>query len=850
MKLTKADLDKVRDVEGFPIAKDDDIIELSKPPYYTACPNPFIEDFIKENGSVYDEANDDYHREPFAADVSEGKNDPLYNAHSYHTKVPYRAIMHYILHYTNPGDIVFDGFCGTGMTGVAAQMCGSPDQETKLHIESQMVGEKVKWGNRRAILNDLSPAATFIASNYNSPVSVTVFAETAQKIIQKCEAELGWMYDTNHVDQSGQQVLGFSGKGITGKINYIVWSDVFVCPSCSKEIIYWEPETNDMMAAPKDKMKCTHCGCIADRNKCEHAMITRYDAETGETISEAKAVPVRINYSIDKKRFQKRPDAHDLEVISKIENMDIPGWVPKAVLKYGYNTEQPKNSHGFKHIHQFYYRRQLIFLAKIYAECAKDNRLMFWFTSALPKLTKMNRYMPQHGSRALVGPMAGTYYIAPLRVENEVISQYEFQLKKIIQVELPTNSYISTGSLTDVSMIPNNSIDYIFTDPPFGGNLNYSELSALWENWLKVETNDKAETIMNVVQQKGIDEYQALMVKCIEEYYRVLKPGRWITIEFHNSQNSVWNSIQYAIGNAGFIIADVRVLDKQRGTIKQLSTFSAVKQDLIISAYKPTATFVNEFDSHAGDPEMAWKFVREHLSHVAVTADANRDGKLDIISERQNYLLFDRMVAWHIMRGIPVPMDSHTFYEGLDERFLKRDDMYFLPDQVNEYDEKRAQMPIEEQQLSFVVTDEKNAIGWLNYVLGSGAKTYQELQPLYLQELHQAKQEKMPELLDMLRENFLQDEKGAWYVPDIHSAVDLAKIRRKALLKEFNDSCVPGKAKLKVFRMEAIRAGFDECWKNRDYKTIVAVGQKLPETALQEDPALLMYYDNASSRLQ
>jgi DNA modification methylase len=113
-----------RKIEGFPIGEDEDILALSDPPYYTACPNPFIEDFIKQYGKSYDPAIDDYRREPFAADVSEGKNDPIYNAHSYHTKVPHKAIMRYILHYTEPGDVVFDGFCGTGMTGVAAQMCG------------------------------------------------------------------------------------------------------------------------------------------------------------------------------------------------------------------------------------------------------------------------------------------------------------------------------------------------------------------------------------------------------------------------------------------------------------------------------------------------------------------------------------------------------------------------------------------------------------------------------------------------------------------------------------------------------------------------------------------------------
>ena len=81
-KLTKEDIDKVRNIEGFPIGTDEDIIALSDAPFYTACPNPFIEDFIKEYGTPYDEATDDYHREPFAADVSEGKNDPiLYLSH-------------------------------------------------------------------------------------------------------------------------------------------------------------------------------------------------------------------------------------------------------------------------------------------------------------------------------------------------------------------------------------------------------------------------------------------------------------------------------------------------------------------------------------------------------------------------------------------------------------------------------------------------------------------------------------------------------------------------------------------------------------------------------------------------
>ena len=126
-----------RKIEGFPVGSDEDILAMSDPPYYTACPNPFLADFIKRYGKPYDPSCP-YNCEPFAADVSEGKTDPIYNAHSYHTKVPHKAIMRYILHYTQPGDVVLDGFCGTGMTGVAAQLCG---ERTAIESLGLSVGE-------------------------------------------------------------------------------------------------------------------------------------------------------------------------------------------------------------------------------------------------------------------------------------------------------------------------------------------------------------------------------------------------------------------------------------------------------------------------------------------------------------------------------------------------------------------------------------------------------------------------------------------------------------------------------------------------------------------------------------
>ena len=378
--------------------------------------------------------------------------------------------------------------------------------------------------------------------------------------------------------------------------------------------------------------------------------------------------------------------------------------------------------------------------------------------------------------------------------------------------------------------------------------VNYSELSFLWEAWLGIQTNEKYEAIINPTMGKALPEYQELMTKCFSEYYRVLKPNRWMTVEFHNSKNAVWNAIQEALQKSGFIVADVRTLDKQGGSFKQVTTTSAVKQDLVISAYKPKESFHREFLSRAGTEETAWVFVEQHLANLPVVVDADRNGKIDIIADRQAFLLFDRMVAYHIVNGLPVPVDSADFYKGLDERYIQRDSMYFLADQINEYDTARIKMDIEPIQFELFVTNEKSAIAWLYQQLDE-PKTYAEIQPLFMQEVKSVdKYESMPELQILLEENFLQDEKGRWYIPDVRKEGDVALLREKKLWKEF-EGYLASKGKLKLFRSEAIRVGFARLWKDKNYQAIVDMAERLPEKTVQEDPNILMYYDISLSRV-
>lgn len=453
--------------------------------------------------------------------------------------------------------------------------------------------------------------------------------------------------------------------------------------------------------------------------------------------------------------------------------------------------------------------------------------------------------MPNHHRH--VGPLSGTLYIPFFQAEINIIDLLEAKLKSITELRaISSNSIVSTQSSVDLKNIPTASIDYIFTDPPFGDNLNYSELNFIQESWLKCITQNETEAVINSSQGKALAEYQQLMEACFKEFYRIVKPNRWITVEFHNSKNAVWNAIQETLQKSGFIVADVRTLDKQKGTTKQLSNTSSVKQDLVISAYKPKDSFKRDFLKKAGSVETAWAFTQQHLSNIPVAVIKN--GRIEIVAERQAYLLYDRMVAYHIMQGIPVPLDATDFYRGLDDRYLKRDGMYFLADQINEYDTARIINDVEPIQFQLFVTNEKSAIAWLYQQLET-PQTYQAIQPEFMKEIKSVdKFEDMPELSVLLEENFLQDDEGKWYIPDVTKEADVAKLREKKLLKEF-EGYLATKGKLKLFRAEAVRVGFAKLWADKNYKLIVDTAERLPEQIIQEDDKLLMYYDISLGRV-
>ena len=875
-----------RKIEGFPIGEDEDILNLSDPPYYTACPNPWIADFIAEWEAQKPEQAEDYHREPFAADVSEGKNDPIYNAHSYHTKVPHKAIMRYILHYTEPGDVVFDGFCGAGMTGVAAALCEDPSRAKVLATTSSAIKQ------HRVVLSDLSPIATFIAGNLLRPVYRRDLLDAVEEMCADIEDKLGHLYLTDHNGWKVRDRKIVEHKhhqhrdDQLGTVEFTLYSDVIRCPECTTETTLYNVAVDEQNDSLRSNLKCPYCKALVQESKWEPVYTISFDPVLKQAIQHVRIAPVLINYSIGSTRYEKLPDDQDKQRIDIATDLLRSHGLPPIALIDGKETQRNAPV-GITHLHQFFTPREHLFVSTLlrqiqsYSDKNLSQMLLFCLTVSLPYMSRMRRF---RADRKGGGPLSGTLYVSSLITPLHVLKTFRRNAATIANgltppVDPQRGHVISTQDTGNLRQIQDSTVDYIFTDPPFGHNFDYSELNFFWEGLLGAVTNQKAEAIVSKSQEKSIDDYRELMERIFSECYRILKPGRWLTVEFSNTRASVWNAIQVALEQSGFVVANVSSLDKKQHSFKAVMTPTAIKQDLVISSYKPNGGLEERFRLESGTEEGVWDFVRTHLKQLPIFI--SKDSQGEIIAERQDFLLFDRMVAFHVQRGVTVPLSAAEFYAGLEQRFSLRDGMYFLPDQEAEYDKKR--MTVKEVlQLQLFVSDEASAIQFLKQQFTKKPQTFQDIHPQFLKEISGwQKHEKLPELSEMLEQNFLTyDGKGEvpsqihsylssnfkelrnltkdnpllkakaknrWYVPDPNKAGDLEKLREKALLKEFEEY-KQAKKKLRVFRLEAVRAGFKKAYQERDYATIIALSKKIPNNVLEEDPKLLLWYDQAVTR--
>jgi len=542
--------------------------------YYSGDkPNPnlrkFVEEHIKEN--PYNPDTDDYNVPAFDKPIQATKATAIYNMHTYWSKKPHDAIREYIRHYTKPGDLVLDSFCGSGGTALAALMEG-----------------------RKAIAIDRSPAATFITKNYCTPVDVEKLHAAFEELKKKVKPEIDWLYETQ-CDRCG-------GKATT---SYTVYSQVFRCPRCLEKVALFdciEAESVTAAGKPKKISVCPHC-----KKK-------NIDEEISTRSEKYGAIPVLVSYICEKgckpKRRERRhndPDPekrryfeeYDLAKLKEIEQKDISYWYPKHRMMNVESNSEPwgaewRQGRDFRKVSDLFTKRNLWALAAIRNsimtfENEIQDQLLFSFDACILGVSKMVR-------ESNTATMAGTYYLPQISKEVKVPLSFQSKLEVAIQgwQEIgisETNIFFSNESATSLNNVINNSIDYIFTDPPYAAKVQYGELNFIWEAWLDFDTNwHDEEIIINEVRGKTEEYWSDMMRQAMTECYRVLKPGRCISLCYHDTSEGTWSLVQDIMAEAGFIVekSDTALyIDTGQKSYNQLVADKVNKRDLVINFRKP-----------------------------------------------------------------------------------------------------------------------------------------------------------------------------------------------------------------------------------------------------------------------
>jgi len=618
--------------------------------YYSGDkPNPnlraFVELHMKEK--PYDPEHDDYNVPAFDKPIETTKATAIYNMHSYWSKKPHDAIRQYIDHYTKPGDLVLDPFCGSGGTALAALMEG-----------------------RKAIAIDRSPAATFITKNYCTPVNIGRLELTFEDLKHKIKPEIDWLYETR-CDRCG-------GKATTA---YTVYSQVFQCPRCLEKITLFDCVAVEGKTG-KGKLKkiyaCPHC----------HA---RGIVEEISTRSERfGSLPVLVNYLCENgckpvrdERRHNDPDTkkreyfekYDLGKLREIESKEISHWYPPNKMMNVEDDLKPwgdnwRKGRNFRTVAELFSKRNLWALAALFNSVRtiknKDLADVFSFsiTGIILGLSRMNRYMPNATFPFYL--MTGTYYIPQISCEEPVWKHFENKLKRIMKgyqlilSEIKSHEYcISTQDNRNLGIIPNDSIDYIFTDPSYAEKVQYGELNFIWEAWLNLDTHwQNEEIIVNEVRGKTEADWANMMRQSMAECYRVIKPARWISLCYHDTSEGTWALIQDIMAEVGFI-ADksdsALFIDTNQKTYVQLTADKVNKRDLVINFYKPKPNEVTSQIAITGNEdestfnEKVHIIIRDYLNiHPGSTKDR----------------IYDELVSKMVRKGL---MEAHNFDELLSQ---------------------------------------------------------------------------------------------------------------------------------------------------------------------------------------
>ena len=458
----------------------------------------------------------------YARTLTAKRSGPLYGAFPYPTKISPEAIALFIATHTRPGDTVFDGFAGSGTTGLAALLCEAPS--AAIRAEAERLGLDVEWGARNAVLYELSALGTFIGETLTNPPDPKSFRKAAEDILRAAESEDGWMYGAK------------DSEGKNGIIRHVIWSDVLQCPVCQHQATLWDSCVSLDPAHIASDFTCPSCAHEGSLDDVERLTYRTHDDIFGNKRQIRARRIARVYGSTDKKGWSRDATKHDLSLLKRIEAEPIPDSVPRVAIPWG-DLYRRGYHLGITHLHHFYTRRNLIVLGRLWERTAPyrgglRDALRFWLLSYnASHATIMTRVVAKAGQKdlALTSAQPGVLYVSGLPTEKNLIAGLRRKLSTIASAFSVTRGRKGKVEICQASSccthLSNHSIDYVFTDPPFGGNIPYAELSFINEAWLGRYTDRADEVIVSNAQEKMIPDYQQLLTTALSEARRVLKPA-------------------------------------------------------------------------------------------------------------------------------------------------------------------------------------------------------------------------------------------------------------------------------------------------------------------------------------
>ncbi|HNS95578.1 MAG TPA: DNA methyltransferase [Polyangiaceae bacterium] len=587
--------------------------------------NPHLETWVRQRVHPFDPSTDDYHRPPFSAQIQTTKQSAIYALHGYHLgKKPHDAIRAYVAHFTAPGDVVLDPFAGSGSTALAAL------QE-----------------HRHAIGIDASPAATFIARAYLFPIDINDLLARCEAMVQRAADELQWLYATRCHRCGGKAML-----------HHLVYSQTYACPRC-KEI------TSLFEALQQEGPSCCP-SCLRQGKRVRiHSSLDRLGlVPVGVSFSCLEGChPKRSTRGIVGTREEREAfDRIDLAGIACLERLPIPHPIPDVPMMNRIDDgpwgDEWRPSRNFRCIRDLFTHRNLWALAALWEAADGDLDLQAVLTSAMLAVSRKAQHLEGGG-----GYIPGHWALPPMTKQRNVLETVRrvfgrslVARQQLQRLGLRGDVCLSTQSCTDLSAIPDASIDYIFTDPPYGGMVQYGELNFLWEAWLGLPTDwHRHEIIVNRTRGLSLETWTERMSRALAECHRVLKPNRWMSVCYHDGSKGSWSALQQAIENAGFdaqSVGSATSIDTKSRTYNQYTVDKVNKRDLVLNLCKsprarvfPAATVVGQdaFDERVREIIIA--FLKKHPG-------SSKDR------------IFDEVVSTLLCTG---PMQDHDF-----ERILRQ----------------------------------------------------------------------------------------------------------------------------------------------------------------------------------